>query len=854
MEMGPLHGGAKSPAPRGLVDGLLPLFSALSASSATAPTCDVSAADVAEVVAAVQHVAEELLGSHTSSDVPLMEAGLDSLGAVEFRSRLSSQLADAKLPETLVFDYPTLRQVKAHVHDVVNASRTKTAPGASGEALIGGAALQQLFSQFGTAPSAAPATHGATDAPGAAFQAGNCQLGGSVHRLTSAWSASAAAHDAVASVPEGRWHLPVQERVAYGAYLHGVQLFDLKGFDISPLEADVMDPHQRVALEGGYSALNAAGRDRGTLMGSMTSVFAGIWSSDYTTVLSQRVAASSGPFAMNSTFCSMLVGRISYTLGLQGPSIPYDTACSSSLSAFHGALCALQRQETDLALLAGVNVMCHSDISQLFAASGMTSPTGKSYTFDSRADGYARAEACCCAVLQVDWSEAMQCLAGAVRQDGRSASLTAPNGVAQQVLLRAALQWAGQTTAGAFLLEAHGTGTSLGDPIETRAMVAVREEPQLLATMGCKANFGHTEPAAGLTGMLKLSLAMQHAAEAPNAQLRAINPHVKSAMHEGQLSSLPVHLGRASTQKGGVSSFGLNGTIAHAVLAWKEVRAVDSWGASRKVTATRSQMDAGSVTHQVPPSSSLAYRRRAFPWLSPSHPFLQHCVAESEVAITFQSSTARFAMLVANHIVHGQVLMPAAGYLEMARASASGSALRGVFFLQPLAIQTTEVLVECSVADGRFEVRSGEADALADVGVHCSGTVATGGGWRRVKHASVRTSSCAYAASVGTLYDGFYATQDLQYGPGYRTLAQAWGGESDAVTRLRARATREATEVHPADLDDALCTSYLIMSSGGGETRLPFAVDDAQLQGALGKLWAVRHPAAAQRECALRRV
>mgnify|MGYP003311376603 CR=1 FL=1 len=206
--------------------------------------------------------------------------------------------------------------------------------------------------------------------------------------------------------------------------------------------------------------------------------------------------------------------------------------------------------------------------------------------------------------------------------------------------------------------------------------------------------------------------------------------------------------------------------------------------------------------------------------------------------------------LVADHVVQARIVFPGAGYLELARAAAvggstaMGAALRGVFFLQPLAVEAAGLHVECSVADGRFEVRSGEGDvrdSMLDATVHCSGTLAPiSDGWPRTEHAPLRAHSCAHAAHVGALYDGFDAI-GLQYGPGYRTLVQAWGGTADAASRLQARATHEGTQVHPADLDDALCAGALIASgTGGGETRLPFAVDDARLQGAPGELWAVR--------------
>ena len=189
----------------------------------------------------------------------------------------------------------------------------------------------------------------------------------------------------------------------------------------------------------GYAAVHAAGFNRSALMQSASGVFAGIWQSDYATVLAGRGAAGRGAYAVTATGCAMLVGRLSYTLGLRGPSIAFDTACSSSLSALQAGVSALRQNECDAALVLGVNVMCDSGVSQLFATAQMLSPTGKSHTFDARANGYARGEACsCAALLPPSGSPSVRCDGAAVRQDGRSASLVAPNGTAQQARLQGA--------------------------------------------------------------------------------------------------------------------------------------------------------------------------------------------------------------------------------------------------------------------------------------------------------------------------------------------------------------------------------------------------------------------------------
>ena len=537
------------------VEALMNLLSGLSATFEGAPHCDNTSPFCAvEVGPAVQRVAQELLPTGTSLDAPLMEAGLDSLGAVEFRSRLLSELdAAVKLPETLVFDLPTLRQVQVHVGSLLAVADTKCKQGP--HVTTGASVLDLLSSLVSTgthksvAASSSPVSTRLIDTV-ICVSAASCRTGGAIGSNAALWQVGATAYDAVSAVPSTRWDSrdSLDARALYGAFLTQIDLFAHTAFGLPPAEADVMDPHQRLALEECYAALSASGLNRSRLMNSVTGVFAGLWPSDYTTVLPRRGALGRGPFAIAATGPAMLVGRLSYTLGMQGPCIAFDTACSASLSACQGAMHAIKSRDCTAGLVFGVNVMCDSNNSQLFATAQMISPSGKSHTFDARANGYARGEACCCALLMPETAEMrrVKCDAGAVRQDGKSASLTAPNGTAQQALIRAALASGGRLPRGAFVLEAHGTGTSLGDPIEARAMCAVREEPRLMNVMGCKANVGHTEPTAGVTGLLQLAMAMCKSATCPNAQLRMVNPHVKATFDDGS-PSLPMQISVART-------------------------------------------------------------------------------------------------------------------------------------------------------------------------------------------------------------------------------------------------------------------------------------------------------------------
>jgi NADPH:quinone reductase-like Zn-dependent oxidoreductase/3-oxoacyl-(acyl-carrier-protein) synthase len=768
---------------------------AVSDSGLSSASCGVSLEAVLEMV-------KRTAGGVVDADAPLMEAGVDSLGAVELRNQLQGAAgAGLSLPSTLVFDHPTARQLASVLQPKQSTSVAVTS-------------LANALVSMGV---------------GVGIDGLSALLPSGVRSPRTASCMVVCGRDAIVQVPAARWDVhagpalpePIASRVRHTGFVRGAELVDNAAFAVSPAEAAAMDPCQRLVLEDGYMALHNATFDRTALSGSLTGVFLGFGGSEFAEVLAASPAGGS-VYAATGASVSVAAGRLSYTLGLHGPCVSYDTACSAALAASHAGLRAVQLAECNLGLVMGVMLVLAPGVGTSFALAGMTSARGRSHTFDSRADGYARGEACGGIALH-QGDGVLGLLGSAVRQDGRSASLTAPNGQAQQGLLVAALQDAATSVDALGLNEAHGTGTALGDPIEAGSLVAAvlsaREAP--LAVGGVKANIGHAEPAAGMTGLLKLALGLHAGEAAPNAQLRSLNPHVGGTLR-GKMGALPAQLAAVAVGCGGVSSFGYAGTIAHAVLAARS--GAFSFG-SRGADAA-----GGGVT----------YRRRAFPWRDPEHPFAQHALASSDDgSVVFRSPAAgALRALVVDHVVQGRVIFPGAGYLEMARA-ASATALNGVYFLQPLVVEAPGMVVECAVSDGRFEVRSGEADAVeAEWTVHSAGATANATAWQRVDHASLRAPS--RAVDVGAMYDGCDAV-GLQYGPGYRTLVHAWGGASDALARLRARSTQEGTQVHPADLDDALCTSGAMTSSGGGgETSLPFAVDAAMLQAALGELWAVR--------------
>ena len=406
-----------------------------------------------------------------------------------------------------------------------------------------------------------------------------CRFPGGANDPESYWSLLAEGRDAICELPADRAALAaaVGNWPRQGGFLREVDRFDAALFEISPREAHSLDPQQRILLETAWEALEHAGITRARTRGSRAGVFIGITNCDYGRLIARAPDGLDGYFVTGNTL-NAAAGRIAYYLGLRGPALAVDTACSSSLVAVHLAVQALRARDCDTALVGGVNLILSPEGMIGLSQAHVLAPDGRCKTFDARANGMGRAEGCGVLVLkrlsdaERDGDDIWTLIHGsAVNQDGPSSGLTVPSGPAQQDVIRRALANAGIAASEIDYLEAHGTGTALGDPIEIAAIGGVfagergADDPLYIGSV--KANIGHTESAAGIAAIIKLALCLRHRTIPPQPHFRDPNPHIDwTALPIVVPTRLTAWPARGKRALGGVSGFGFSGTNAHVVL------------------------------------------------------------------------------------------------------------------------------------------------------------------------------------------------------------------------------------------------------------------------------------------------
>jgi len=558
-------------------------------------------------------------------DAGFFDLGMDSLMAVELRRRIE-QAVGKEVPATLAMDHPRLSDVVDYLlGDVLGLSEASVDPG----------------------PQLAAVTT-RTDEP-IAIVAVACHFPGASDP-EAFWKVLSGGVDAIREVPEDRFDIdeyydpdpdtPGKIYSRFGGFLDQIDGFDPEFFGISPREAIWMDPQQRLMLETAWEALERAGYSPGALRGSRSGIFVGVGANEYSHLLSADSVEKLEPHFITGNALNAISGRVAFALGLEGPAVAVDTACSSSLVAVHQACQALHSGDCDLALAGGVNVLL-SPVSIIAASRArMLSPVGRCKTFDASADGYVRSEGCGILVLK-RLSDAVRdgdrvCAvipSSAVNQDGASSGLTVPNGGAQQRLISAALARAGLAGADVDYLEAHGTGTPLGDPIEVQAAGAVygaaREADRPLLMGSVKTNIGHLESASGVAGLIKVVLSLQHETLPQSLHFEKPSPHIP-------WDSLPVRVVDKATpwqangkpRRAGISSFGFTGTNAHVLIEEAPAQPATPDEYSNTVSpdvAVASESDAQEETVGVLPLSArspqalVALAQRYEEWLN-AHP------------------------------------------------------------------------------------------------------------------------------------------------------------------------------------------------------------------------------------------
>ncbi|MFB6992699.1 beta-ketoacyl synthase N-terminal-like domain-containing protein, partial [Streptomyces sp. NPDC056304] len=479
----------------------------------------------------------------------------------ELRRRLSTATG-VQLPPTLAFDYPT-------------------------PVAVAGLLLDRLSLSPAAVPAAPPTDTDRTADEPIAVVSMACRLPGGVDTPEDFWELLAGGRDAIGTFPE-RWDaLDVYDPdpdavgkscIREGGFIDGVERFDAGFFGISPREAVSMDPQQRLVLEASWEALERAGVRPESLVGSRTGVYLGTMNSDYGDHRAHDLHSLDG-YVSTGKASSVVSGRVAYSLGLQGPAITVDTACSSSLVSLHLAVQALRQGECELALAGGVTVMSAPSLFVEFSRLNGLAADGRCKSFSAAADGAGWSEGVGVLLLkrlsaaERDGDRVLAVLRGsAVNQDGRSQGLTAPNGPSQQRVIRDALEAARLVPADIDAIEAHGTGTSLGDPIEAGALGEVfgpgRVAGRPVWLGSSKSNIGHAQAAAGVIGVMKMVLALQY-----GVLPKTLHAEEPSSLIDWGTSGLellqdarPWEREEGRVRRAGVSSFGLSGTNAHVIV------------------------------------------------------------------------------------------------------------------------------------------------------------------------------------------------------------------------------------------------------------------------------------------------
>ncbi|CAM2008614.1 SDR family NAD(P)-dependent oxidoreductase [Acanthopleuribacter pedis] len=541
-----------------------------------------------------------MLGDEVGIDLPLMEMGLDSADMTTLAEKLTVEYR-LEFETAMFFQYNTAAMIIAYLKEHLDLAepepRTHEAPVPPAsptpdeDRVDRRAVLRRSADRRSVAAADAPVSN--DDEPvsddAVAMIGMGCRFPGGVDNPGRLWGLLRAGKDAVHGLPPGRWQWPAgidvfkeHQGIDQGGFLDDIACFDAAFFRISPKEAEFMDPQQRILLELCWETIEDAGYPVSSLAGSNMGVFIGASGSDYN-ILLERHLESIEPHFGTGTSMAVLPNRISYFFDFHGPSILIDTACSSSLVAVQKAVHSLRAGRCQAALVGGINLLCHPSNTIAFYKAGMLSKDGRCSTFDQSANGYVRGEGAGIVLLKplaraiADGDQIYAVIKGsAINHGGQAGGLTVPNPGKQAALLKEAYRDAGIDPKTISYLEAHGTGTSLGDPIEVRGMKQAFGAPAAPSPQApwcglgsIKTNIGHLEAAAGVAGLIKVALCLRHRALPATIHFKKLNPQIK-------LEGSPFYivdknrdwktLEPGKPLRAGVSSFGSGGANAHVAM------------------------------------------------------------------------------------------------------------------------------------------------------------------------------------------------------------------------------------------------------------------------------------------------
>lgn len=510
---------------------------------------------------------KRILGVLPNDEQGFFDVGLDSLTSIQLSHRLALTL-DLHLPATLTLEYPTVTRLSDYL----------------AEKIFGKSSIESDINHISDKKML-------SNEPIAIIGMG-CRFPGGAESLEQFWQLLKEGHYAGVDIPASRWSIdeyydptPGTEGKMYvkqACFLQqAIEDFDPGFFALSALEAQQLDPRQRLLLEVTWETLENAGLAADKLP-TQTGIFIGLMESE-----KGLENDSHDVYATTGTLTSMAAGRLAYLLGVHGVNITLDTACSSSIVALHQACQSLRTGESKLALAGGVNVILHPDLMLSLSKMTAIAPDGRSKTFDASADGFGRGEGCGMVALKrlsdakADGDPIWAVIRGsAINHDGASSGLTVPNKVAQSALIRQALQNANISGEQISYVETHGTGTKLGDPIEVNALAEAlgeRETPLMIGSV--KTNLGHLDAAAGMAGLIKVVLSLGKQEIPPHLHLKNPNPLIDWENLPFQVPTVATPWLMSDTPRlAGISSFGMSGTNAHAIVEEAPQAAIKEMG------------------------------------------------------------------------------------------------------------------------------------------------------------------------------------------------------------------------------------------------------------------------------------